>query len=101
MDRFGFWDKPASSPSPFKSGGKPCLRPQKDRQRLLVGRLGAGLEFWQGAAADGMLDREERVVGQAEHAGDVAGRDLERHGAQHHRALAELFEADAVVQTAR
>jgi hypothetical protein len=48
-----------------------------------------------------MLDREERVAGQAEHAGDVARRDLERCGAQDDRALAELFEGDAVVQTAR
>ena len=44
---------------------------QQDGQRLLVGDLRPRLEFGQGAAADRMLDREERIVGQAEHAGDV------------------------------
>ena len=48
-----------------------------------------------------MLDREEGVVGQAQDTGDVARRHLERLGAKHYRPLAELFEADAIVQTAR
>jgi hypothetical protein len=48
-----------------------------------------------------MLNAQEGIGGQAEDAGDVARRHLERCGAQHHRPLAELFEADAVVQTAR
>ena len=67
----------------------------------MVGDLGTGFQLGERAAANGMLDREEGIVGQAEDTGDVAGRDLERRGAEHHRALAELFEGDAVVQTAR
>lgn len=74
---------------------------QQDGQRLLIRDLRAGFQFRQRAAADRMLDREEGIVGQAKDAGDVAGRDLEGRGAEHHRALAELFEADAIVQTAR
>mgnify|MGYP007122439347 FL=1 len=74
---------------------------QQNRQCLPVSDFRAGLEFRQGATANGMLDCEERVVGQAQDAGDVPRRHLERLGAQHHRPLAELFEADAIVQTAR
>src|SRR5579883_825210 len=78
-----------------------CSGLHQDGQGLLVRDLGARLEFRQRAAADRMLDRQERVVGQAEHPRDVARRDLEGCGAEDHRALAELFEGDAVVQTAR
>src|SRR5579883_2081336 len=74
---------------------------EQDGQRLLVGDLGALLELGQGATADRVLDLEERVVGQAQHARDVTGGDDERLGAQHHRPLAQLFEGDSVVQTAR
>ncbi|MCF8534423.1 MAG: hypothetical protein K9G48_15555 [Reyranella sp.] len=74
---------------------------EQNWQCLPVSDFRAGLEFRQGATADGMLDREEGVVGQAQDTGDVSGRYLERLGAQHHRPLAELFEADAIVQTAR
>jgi hypothetical protein len=48
-----------------------------------------------------VLDHEERIAGQAEHARNVAGGDLEGLGGKHQRALAELLECDAVVQTAR
>jgi hypothetical protein len=48
-----------------------------------------------------MLNAQEGIGGQAEDAGDVPRRHLERCGAQHYRPLAQLFEADAVVQTAR
>jgi len=77
------------------------LRPQQNRQRLFVSFFGARLEFGQGAASDGMLDLHERIVGQAEHARDVLRRHLKGCGADHKRALAELFEGDSVVQTAR
>ena len=74
---------------------------QQNWQCLPVRDFRAGLEFRQGAAADRMLNREEGVVGQAQDTGDVARRHLERLGAKHYRPLAELFEADAIVQTAR
>ena len=74
---------------------------QEDGQRLLVGDLRSGLELRQGATADRMLNAQEGIAGQAEDAGDVPRRHLERYGAEHYRPLAELFEADAVVQTAR
>ena len=80
---------------------KYCSIPQQDGQRLLVGDFRPDLEFRQGATADRMLDREERVIRQAEDARNVTRRHFERLGAEHHRPLAKLFEADAVVQTAR
>jgi hypothetical protein len=40
-------------------------------------------------------------VRETKHARDIARRHLEGFGAQHHGSLAELFEANAVVQTAR
>ena len=81
------------------SGGR--LGFEQNRQRLPVGDFCPGLELRQGAAADGMLNAQEGIVGQAEDTGDVARRHLKRHGAQHHRPLAELLETDAIVQTAR
>src|SRR4029450_9590108 len=74
---------------------------QEDGQRLLVGDLGPGLELGERAGADRVLDLGEGVVGNAQHAGDVLGRHLERCRADHHRPFAELLEGDAVVQTAR
>src|SRR5438445_10542170 len=74
---------------------------QEDRQCLPVGDLRPGLELGQGAAADRMLDLEEGVVRQAQDTCDGLGRHLARDGAQDHCPLAELLEADAVVQTAR
>ena len=77
------------------------LRLHQDRQRLLVGVLGEHLEFRQRAAADRVLDHDEWIIGQTHHARDILGRDLKRFGAQHNRAFAVLFEADAIMQTAR
>ena len=74
---------------------------QQDGQRLPVGDLGAGLQLGEGAAADGVLDQQEGIAGQAQDTRDVLCRDLERFGAQHHRPLAQLLECNAVVQTAR
>jgi len=48
-----------------------------------------------------VLEYQKGIAGETEHARDVACRHLERLGAQHHRSLAELFEGNAVVQTAR
>ena len=77
-----------------------CLRHQ-NRQRLIIRGLGQRLDFLQGAAPYGVLDHDEGIGRQAQHAGDVFYRHLERFGADHHRALAQLFKADAVMQTAR
>jgi hypothetical protein len=77
------------------------LRFQQDRQRLVVGGFGQHLDFGRRAAADWMLDHDKRIVRQAEHARNVFGRHLERFGAKHHGAFAELFKADAIMQTAR
>ena len=77
-----------------------CLRGQ-NWQGLLIGRLRQFFDFQPGATTDRVFDHNEGVVGQAQHAGDVFYRHLERFGADHHRALAQLFEADAVMQTAR
>jgi len=74
---------------------------QQDRHGLFVGDLRACLELRQGATADGVLDPQEGITWQAQHAGNIARRYLKGLGAQHHRSLAELFEANAVVQTAR
>jgi Tripartite tricarboxylate transporter family receptor len=74
---------------------------QQDRQGLFVGDLCAGLELWQGATTDGMLDHQEGITRQTQHACNIARRHLEGLGAQHHRSLAELFETNTVVQTAR
>jgi hypothetical protein len=74
---------------------------QQDRQGLFVGDPRAGLELWQGATADGVPDHQEGITRQTQHACNIARRHLEGLGAQHHRSLAELFETNAVVQTAR
>ena len=75
--------------------------PQQDRQGLPVGHLCTCLELRQGATSNGVLDRQEGISRQAQHARNIARRHLEGLGAQHHRSLAELLEANAVVQTAR
>ena len=74
---------------------------EQDRQRLLIRFLGEHLDLGRRAAADRMLDHDERIVGQAHHTCDVARRDLKRVSAQDDCALAKLFEADAIMQTAR
>jgi hypothetical protein len=74
---------------------------QQDRHGLVVGDLCTCLELQQSATADGVLDPQEGITRKTEHAGNIARRHLERFGAQHHRSLAELFETNAVVQTAR
>ena len=74
---------------------------QQDRHGLFVGDLRACRELRQGATANGVLDPQEGITWQAQHAGNIARRYLKGLGAQHHRSLAELFEANAVVQTAR
>ena len=68
---------------------------------MFVGDLRACLELRLGATADGVLDPQEGITWQAQHAGNIARRYLKGLGAQHHRSLAELLEANAVVQTAR
>jgi hypothetical protein len=74
---------------------------QQDRHGLLIGDLCACLELRQGATADRVLDPQEGITWQTEYAGNIARRHLEGLGAQYHRSLAELFETNAVVQTAR
>jgi hypothetical protein len=74
---------------------------QQDRQGLIVGDLCAGLKLAQGATTNGVRDHQEGITRQTQHARDILRRHLEGLGAQHQRALAELFEAYAVVQTAR
>jgi hypothetical protein len=74
---------------------------QQDRHGLFVGGLSARLKLRQGATADGVLDPQEGITRQTKHARNIARRHLERLGAQHHRSLAELFETNSVVQTAR
>ena len=58
-------------------------------------------DFRQRPAADRVLDHDERIVRQAQHARDVVRSHLERFSAKHNSALAKLFEADAIMQTAR
>ena len=77
-----------------------CLRSQ-NWQGLLIGRLRHFFDFRLGAATDRVFDHNEGVVGQAQHAGDVFNRYLERLGANHRSPFAQLFKADAVMQTAR
>jgi hypothetical protein len=48
-----------------------------------------------------VLDPQKGITRQTEYAGNIARRHLEGRGAQHDRSLAELLEANAVVQTAR
>ncbi len=81
----------------------PTLRSirQQDRQGLPVRDFGARLQFRQGAAADRMPNHQEGIVCQAHDSRDVLRGDLEGLGAQHHRPFTQLFEADAVMQTAR
>ena len=74
---------------------------QQDRHGLFVGDLGAGLKLRHGATANGVLDHQEGITRQTQHARDVPRRHLEGLGTQHHRSLAKLFETNAVVQTAR
>jgi len=74
---------------------------QQDRQGLFVGDLCAVLKLPQGATANGVRDHQEGIARQTQHARDIPRRHLEGLGAQHQRSLAELFEANAVVQTAR
>lgn len=78
-----------------------CSGLEQDRQGLLIGDQRAFLQFGQSAASDRVPDQKERVVGASKDPGDIAGCDLERFGAQHHRPLAQLLECQSVVQTAR
>ena len=48
-----------------------------------------------------MFDNHERVVLKAHHSGNVPGCYLEGFSTNDNGAFAELFEADAVMQTAR
>ena len=48
-----------------------------------------------------MFDNHERVVLEAHHSGNVPGCYLEGFSTNDNGAFAELFEADAVMQTAR
>ncbi len=48
-----------------------------------------------------MLNFHERIVRQAKHACDILCRHLKGFGAKNHGALAKLFEAYAIMQTAR
>ena len=77
------------------------LRFQQYRYRLLVCYFCQHLNLGQRAAADRMLDHHKRIVRQTKHARDILCRHLKRLRAQNHSALAELFEADAIMQTAR
>jgi len=74
---------------------------QKNWKSLLIGDFGALLELRQGTAPNRVLEFQERIVRQAQHSGDVPRGDDKRLGAQHHRALAQLFEGYSIVQTAR
>ena len=77
-----------------------CLRSQ-NWQGLLIGRLCHFFDFRLGAATDRVFDHDEGVVGNSQYAGNVFGRYLERLGANHRSPFAQLFKADAVMQTAR
>ena len=48
-----------------------------------------------------MLDHQKRIVRQAKHSGNIARRHLKRVCTENDCGLAELFEANAVMQTAR
>ena len=74
---------------------------QQDRHRLFVGHLRPSFELGQGATPDWVLQPQEWIARKPKYTGDIARRYLKGFGAQHHRALAELFKANAVVQTAR
>src|SRR5262249_50830162 len=73
---------------------------QQNPQRLPIRDLRPFLQLRHGATADRMPHHQEGISGQAHDPGDVARCHLERFSAQHHRAFAKLFEADAVMQTA-
>ena len=77
-----------------------CLRSQ-NWQGLLIGSLRQYSDFRPGATTDRVFDYDEGIVRQAQHAGDVFNCYLERLGANHHSPFAQLFKADAVMQTAR
>ena len=77
-----------------------CLRSQ-NWQGLLIGRLRHLFDFRLGAYTDRVFDRDEGVVGNSQHAGNIFCRYLERLGANHRSPFAQLFKADAVMQTAR
>ena len=68
---------------------------------MAVSRFGQNLDFRQRTAADWMFNHDKRIVRQPQHARDVLGRNLERLGTKDNGAFAELFEADAIMQTAR
>ena len=74
---------------------------EQHRQRLLVSRLGEDLDLVRRTAPDRMFDRDEGITGKPQHARNVACSEFEWLGAKHRSALTELFECDAVVQTAR
>ena len=68
---------------------------------MLIGCLRHFFDFRPGATTDRVFDHDEGVVGNSQHAGNVFGRYLERLGANHGSPFAQLFKADAVMQTAR
>ena len=77
-----------------------CLRSQ-NWQGLLIGHLRQFFDFRPGATTDRVFDHDEGVVRQTQHAGDVFNCYLERLSANHRSPFAQLFKADAVMQTAR
>ena len=77
------------------------LTPQQYRFGLPISILRQHFDLRRRAAADGVLDHDKGIVRQTQHAGYVLRRHFERFGTDHHRSLAQLFKADAVMQTAR
>ena len=77
-----------------------CSRSQ-NWKGLLIGRLRDLFDFQLGAATNRVFDHDEGVVGNSQYAGNIFCRYLERLGANHRSPFAQLFKADAVMQTAR
>ncbi len=61
---------------------------QENGQRLPVGILCPCPDLWLGATADGVIDHEEGITGQADGAGDVLRRDFKWVGAKNQSPLA-------------
>ena len=73
----------------------------QDGQGLIIGIFRPRPDLRLGARANRVVDHQERIVRQAQQAGNVLCRHLKRVGAKDDGAFSKLLEADAVMQTAR